>query len=171
MPLKHVFLMDPLESLSYEKDTTVALMEAAQALGHSIYYLAKDGLSVVDHSVLLNLDEVKLDRRKKMPFTVLNSTTVPARDVNVIWIRTDPPFDDTYLTHTWILDLVPDSVKVLNSPSGIREVNEKLWSLQFHDIIVDTLLTQSFEKVGDFIKDMDMIILKPIDYFWWKRGF
>ena len=87
--------------------------------------------------------------------------TLSESDMDVLWIRTDPPFNETYLTHTWLLDTLSTRKKVINHPTGIRTVNEKIWATQFTDIIPPTLVSQSKAEIKAFIDEHETVILKP----------
>lgn len=156
-----VFLMDPLESIIPEKDTTYVLMLEAEARGHRIFYCDKYGLSKFEDKVRFHVQEVVSNESKQPLFTIKRSVVLTEDTVDVVFIRTDPPFDDLYLYHTWILDLLPDRIKVLNSPRGIRTMNEKIWLSQFHELIPPTVITSKRHDILEFIKKYKTIVLKP----------
>ncbi len=165
MSQTHLFLMDPLESVQFEKDTTYALMQAAYELGHKIYYLPKNGLSHRFGQLLFKVQQVIPLTHPNPGFETKPVITLSESDMDVLWIRTDPPFDETYLTHTWLLDTLATRKKVINHPTGIRTVNEKIWVTQFTDIIPPTLVSQSKPEIKAFIDEHETVILKPTNAF------
>jgi glutathione synthase len=99
------------------------------------------------------------------PFSIVQSLRLPQNDVDAVFIRTDPPFDAEYLMNTWLLDLLPTSIPVINRPAGIRNVNEKLWTTQFTDLVPSTLVTRSRNHFKDFLARHGEVIVKPTDGF------
>ena len=79
-----------------------------------------------------------------------------------ILIRQDPPFNLEYITSTYILDTIKDKVKILNDPTSIRNISEKLYSSKYHDFMPQTIFTQNLNEIKKFIKIHKRIILKPI---------
>ena len=161
----HLFLMDPLETVQFEKDTTYALMRAAYELGHKIYYLPKNGLSHRFGQLLFKVQQVIPLTHPNPGFETKPVITLSESDMDVLWIRTDPPFDDAYLMHTWLLEELATRKKVINHPNGIRTVNEKIWVTQFTDIIPPTLVSQSKAEIKAFIEEHQTVILKPTNAF------
>lgn len=157
--------MDPLESVNFEKDTSYDLMRAAHELGNSIFYLPKHGISFKFGRVQFSVQPVVPSPHPQPGFNIQPTITLSESDVDLIWIRTDPPFDDTYLTHTWILDHFAFHKPVVNDPNGIRTVNEKIWVTQFTDIIPNTLVSQSKSEIRDFVNANETVILKPTNAF------
>ncbi len=165
MKKNHLFLMDPLETVQFEKDTTYDLMRAAHELEHTVYYLPKNGISSQLGQLSFLVQEVTPLPHPKPGFETKPFITLSESDMDVLWIRTDPPFDETYLTHTWILDTLATRKKVINHPTGIRTVNEKIWATQFTDIIPPTLVSQSKAEIKAFIDEHETVILKPTNAF------
>lgn len=161
--MKFIFLMDPLETVNYEKDTTLALMLGAKERGHDVYYLPVGGINLKNGLVYFNAVKVTPRRVKSHPFITGPRSILPADKVDAVFVRTDPPFDQEYLMHTWLLDRLPSRVAVINSPRGIRTVNEKIWASQFTDLVPRTLISRDKNELWSFaIKEND-IIAKPTD--------
>jgi len=160
-----LFLMDPWEDLIPEKDTTLLLMQGAQRRNHRVFYLPEGGITFNEGKFDFAVEELKLTDRLKDPITRVASKRLPEAEVDCIFIRTDPPFDVPYLTSTWLLDLLPKRIKVINSPNGIRTVNEKLWATQFSDLIPPTLITRDIRTMRDFLKTHKKIIIKPTNQY------
>ncbi|MFP4473712.1 MAG: glutathione synthase [Candidatus Omnitrophota bacterium] len=160
-----VFIMHPLEGMNYEKDTSLALMWAAQERGHRVFYVPNTGLSWSDGQVRFQALEVVPRRDPENIFERKNPLVLNADEVDLVFIRTDPPFDAQYLLNTWLLDRLPERVTVVNRPAGIRSANEKLWTLQFSGYIPPTLVSSDRLQIRDFIKEHGVVVLKPTGGF------
>ena len=163
--MNFIFLMDPLETIHPKKDTTLALMIAAQKKSHTLYYLSKSGISLTNTGLEFEVIEVRVTENSESLFKEINKTLLTEEQVDCLFIRTDPPFDDTYLFHTWVLDRLSEKVFIMNNPTGIRSVNEKIWATQFEDIIPNTLITSNKSKFDSFIQSEKLVIAKPYNYF------
>jgi glutathione synthase len=159
--MKFVFLMDPLESVIFEKDTTFVLMLGAKERGHQIYFLPSDGITLKNGQIVFDVTQVVPQRIKSHPFIIKQKLKLSAKDVDVVFIRTDPPFGEKYLMHTWLLDQLPDNVVVMNRPSGIRTVNEKIWAMQFIALLPPTMVSCHRQELLDFIAKEKDVIAKP----------
>lgn len=162
--MNFVFLMDPLETVIFEKDTTFILMLGASE-HHTIYYLAPGGISMTPEGMKFEVEQVEPRRKRKAPFERLGQVVLDETEVDALFIRTDPPFNYDYLMQTWLLDRVAKRIPVINHPSGIRSVNEKVWATQFGDIVPRTCVTRSREQFAAFLKEEKTAIVKPTDGF------
>ncbi len=163
--MKFLFLMDPLETVVFEKDTTFMLMCGAHERGHEVYYLPKDGISLIEGKLFFNVTQVIPQRIAHEPFQEGRSFLLNQKDVDALFIRPDPPFDEQYLLNTWLLDHLPKRVAVINNPNGIRTVNEKIWSSQFTNLVPPTIISSSKEDLSAFIQKHRNIIAKPTNAF------
>ena len=171
--MKLLFIIDPIDSLDPGHDTSVALMEAAQQKGHQISYTEIHQLSVINgkaHALVhpVELIPVKLVDAKYIvsnPWYIVGSPKLlPLEEMDVVWMRKDPPVDVPYIYATYILDLVDsDKTKVINRPSGLRNANEKVYALQFSSVMPETIVTQDKQLIGDFVQTKGAAILKPLD--------
>lgn len=166
-----LFLMDPLETVVFEKDTSLALMWGAQERGHRIFYLSNSGLSLTDHGVRFHVTEISATKDAKNLFIAKENYIFCEDDVNIIFIRTDPPFDNQYLINTLILERLPKKIAIINNPGGIRAANEKLWAMQFEGLTPPSLASQQRDELIEFIKQYEIVIAKPIDSFGGQRIF
>lgn len=158
-----VFLMDPLETVNVHKDTTLMLMLSSHKKGHHIYFLSRGGIVLKDSRVFFNTTQLIPQYNEQRPFILKKTSTLSQEEVDCVFIRTDPPFDARYLLDTWLLDRLPSSVTVINSPSGIRTANEKLWATQFPKLVPPTLVSNRKEEILSFLDQYQEIILKPTD--------
>ncbi|RAP34210.1 glutathione synthase [Candidatus Marinamargulisbacteria bacterium SCGC AG-439-L15] len=155
-----VFIMDALETVIPEKDTTLAFMRAAQSRGHRLFYVPKTGLSY-QSEVLFQASEVQVMDKGQSLFETKETVSLSETEVDVVMIRPDPPFDETYLHLTWILDRLNPRVFVMNRPNGIRSVNEKLWALQFSEFMPPTLVTSDHSQFKSFLAEHQKVVIKP----------
>ena len=162
--LKMLFVMDPIGSINIKKDTTFVIMLEAQARGHEVYYSELKDLFIKDAKGCSSATELKLKRADD--YFKLGKTSIYELDqFDVIWMRKDPPFNMDYIYATYILDMVDSNEsKVINSPKGIRESNEKLYSLHFKDFIPSTLVSKDITQIKEFLFEVGgKIVVKPLD--------
>lgn len=163
--MKFLFLMDPLETVNPKKDTTFALMIGAAARGHDVYFLPKGGIVRDNGKNFFHVQRVIPQPSQEDIFARLETSVLSEEQVDVCFIRTDPPFDADYLFHTWLLDYSKSKIVTLNDPTGIRTVNEKLWATQFIDLVPHTVVTRQSSVLEDFLAKQGDIIVKPTDGF------
>ena len=163
--MRFAFLMDPLESVNPLKDTTYLFMLGAAARGHQCYFLPSGGIHYRDGTVELDTLEVEPLDDPARPFEIGGACTLTGKDVDAVFIRTDPPFDSQYLMNTWLLELLPPRVFVMNRPQGVRSANEKIWANRFADLMPPTLITRSRERFGAYLQQHGRLIAKPTDGF------
>ena len=157
--------MDPIESIKPYKDTSFALMLAAQELGHEIVYLPKNGLSLDHGEAKAIMQEVKVTDGVKDNFATLGDPVrASLTTLDVILVRVDPPFDSEYLYGTHILERAKNQgVQVVNNPQAIRDCNEKLFATEFSGLMPKTVVSSKHEDIREFQKAQGDIILKPLD--------
>lgn len=163
--MKFVFLMDPLAAVVMKKDTSFILMLGAHQRGHEIYYLPDGGMTLVGGRLQFHVTRVIPRRVEKEPFQLKENKVLKDTDIDVVFIRSDPPFDEQYLINTWLLDHLPSSAAVINSPSGIRTVNEKIWVARFTQIIPPTLVGRHRADLRAFLSRQKEVIAKPTQGF------
>lgn len=160
--LKIAFQMDPIDRVDPDADSTYRLAEDAQARGHEIYVYGPDQLTFVDGAVRAWARKAEI-RRGEPPFVVLSDPIdLDLRDVDVVWLRQDPPFDMGYITTTHILDMIGDQTLVVNNPFWVRNFPEKLLVLQFPDLTPPTMIARDIGRLRDFKAAHGDIILKPL---------
>ena len=164
--MRFCFLMDPLETIVMKKDSTFLVMWAAHQRGHEVYHLPEGGLSLENDRVILKALRVKPQWDETQPFiTEPGPQRLQPQDVDAVFIRTDPPFDEDYLTATWILEHLPDQTFVINRPDGVRSVNEKLWVMRFASFMPPTLVSRDRELLHAFIRLHKQTVAKPINAY------
>ncbi len=111
-----LFLMDPLETVNVRKDTSFAFMVGAHRRGHDIHYLPHGGISLVNQRVVFDTVPVVPQADQPDPFERGEPVRLTDEQVDAVFIRSDPPFNERYLMNTWLLDRLPAHVPVINSP-------------------------------------------------------
>ena len=170
--MKLAFIIDPIASLDPGHDTSVAIMESAQILGHQVWITQANQLSVIDGKAWGILQEVKLKpvelvngiwKNEPDWYEVSEGILTCLEAMDTVWMRIDPPVDVPYLYATYILDLIdPKQTLVVNSPSGLRNANEKVYALQFTSVIPETIVSQDKNVIGDFVNQKQSAVLKPL---------
>ncbi|MDP2654146.1 MAG: glutathione synthase [Candidatus Omnitrophota bacterium] len=161
--MKIVFLMDPLETVIFEKDTSLSLMLGAHRRGHEVYFVGDGGISIKDGRVSFSALKVTPQPVKEQPLIRGETVTFSGDDIGAVFVRSDPPFDAQYLMNTWLLDRLPACVPVINSPGGIRAVNEKIWATRFTSLIPKTVVSRNRGELLAFIAAEKDVVAKPTD--------
>ena len=154
--------MDPMEPMDISGDSTFALMLEAQERGYEIFHYLPHDLSLLDGKVIAWARPVKVRREKGNHFTFRDGFSLNLREVDVVLMRQDPPFDMSYITATHILDLIHPDTLVVNNPAEVRNAPEKLYSFKFEDIMPPTLVTKRADDIKIFREVHRDIILKPL---------
>ena len=162
--LRTLFVMDPIESINIKKDTTFVIMLECQARGHLVSYCELRNLFVKDSRAWADTTEIEL-RRDTDYCSKGETRTRPLDDFDVVWMRKDPPFNMDYVYSTYILEMVDQSrTRVINRPAGIRNSNEKMYSLNFSDYIPPTLVSKDMGKLREFLSETGgEMVVKPLD--------
>ncbi|MCM8538203.1 MAG: glutathione synthase [Lentisphaeraceae bacterium] len=164
--MNFLFLMDPLETVKVHSDTSFIFMLGAHERGHKVYFLPSGGMTLKEGLVHFNVQEVvPVVREEGMPFDLVASVVLTEEEADAVFVRTDPPFDSEYLMNTWLLERAEKNVAVINSPNGIRTVNEKIWATQFTDLIPRTVISRYLSDFKEFLAKEKNIIIKPTDGF------
>lgn len=170
--MKFTFVIDPIQKLDPGHDTSVALMEAAQALGHEVWITEAPLLGVIEGKAyaiaqLVRLQPVELQHGRWVAaehwFQLGERQRIWLEDMDAVFMRTDPPVTVPYLYATYILDYVdPTKTLVINSPNGIRAANEKMYALQFTDVMPETIVSQNKQVIREFVEQHGAAVIKPL---------
>jgi glutathione synthase len=162
MPLKIAFQMDPIGSVNIDADSTFRLAEEAQSRGHSLFVYTPDRLAFQQGRVTARGTPVTVRRVRGDHVTFGPEVEVDLADVDVVWLRQDPPFDMGYITTTHILEHLPPSTVVANDPFWVRNSPEKLLVLRFADLTPPTTIARDLATLRAFKAQHGDIILKPL---------
>lgn len=165
-PSKHRLgiVMDPIESITPAKDSTLAMMLAAQRGDLELIYLTQDGLSIQDGRALGQGHRLSVADDPAKWFELLSPWQGPLADLDALLMRKDPPFDTEYINTTYILELAArDGLLVINDPASLRNLNEKASTAWFPQCTPPSLLTRSQKDIKAFLNEHKKIIVKPLD--------
>ena len=143
-------------------DTSVFLAHEIQNKGYRIFYYDPKDLSIINGKVIANGFFIKFNYKNKKFFKILKRQKLELLKCKFVLIRQDPPFNLEYISATYILDTIKDRVKILNNPTSIRNISEKLYSVKFQKYMTNTIFTQNLDEIKSFFKKYKKIILKPI---------
>ncbi len=163
--LKLAVQIDPLDKLNIASDSSVALMAEAQARGIDIHTYQPASLAFDSGKLSATLHRTSLDLAAASPFTVGPPIHRALDEFDVLFIRQDPPFDMAYYSNTYLLELLPPTVKILNNPRAIRNTPEKLSALNFPHLMAPTLISSDPEAIRTFAGHHEAIVLKPLSLF------
>jgi glutathione synthase len=162
MGLKIACQMDPIERVDISGDSTFAMLLEAQARGHQTFYYTPDRLSLDGGTLRATGATVTVRDRKGDHFTLSDPRTVDLSSMDVVLLRQDPPFDMSYITTTHLLERLPASTLVVNNPREVRNAPEKIWVLDFLDLMPPTLVARNAEEIRAFRDKYKDIIVKPL---------
>lgn len=164
MPVKLGVVMDPIESINVKKDSTLAMLLAAQERGWELYYMEMDSLLVLDGVPHGHVRGLTVADSLTDWFSLTDTTDIPLSDLDVILMRKDPPFDMEYIYATYLLERAEDAgVLVVNRPRSIRDANEKLYTAWFAQCCPPTQVSRRMADFHEFLNQYEDIIVKPLD--------
>lgn len=165
MTIKLGVIMDPIGSINYKKDSTLAMLWEAQARGWELYYFEQKDMIMRDGFPYADVKSLKVmkDPARWFEFTSEKST-LPLADLDIILMRKDPPFNAEYIYSTYILEHAERlGVLVVNRPQSLRDANEKLFAAHFPQCSPSALVTQRVDKLHEFWREHKDIVCKPLD--------
>ena len=166
MPLRVAVQMDPLETIRIAGDSTFALMLSAQQRGHRLHHYLASDLSWSEGRVRAIARPVEVQRIDGDHFSAGEPIQLDlGRDVDVVLMRQDPPFDVSYITATHLLERIRGETLVVNDPASVRDAPEKLWVLDFLRFMPPTLITRSLDLAREFLEKHGEVVLKPLHGF------
>jgi glutathione synthase len=160
--MKIAFQMDPITGVDINADSSFRLAEEAQARGHDLFYYGPDQLAYEEGVITARGHWMTVQRVAGSPAVLGDRVAVDLADMDVIWLRQDPPFDMHYITTTHLLDRLKDQVLVVNDPFWVRNSPEKLLVLNFPDLTPPTTVARDLEVLKAFREKHGDVILKPL---------
>jgi glutathione synthase len=166
MSLRVAVQMDPLERINIAGDSTFAIMLKAQELGHELFYYATEDLSWAEGRLWTMGYPVTVQRIAGDHFRFGEPRIIDlGRDVDVVLMRQDPPFDLGYISATHLLERIAGETLVVNDPASVRDAPEKLWVLDFAQFMPPTAITRSLGLARKFLAEHGEIVIKPLHGF------
>jgi glutathione synthase len=160
--MRFVYVMDPMDGVSHAKDTTFAFQRAAQRMGHvNLHCLPRD-VYVEGGDVWARVRDVRVSDSAPH-FALGQPEDVRLAEVDCVFIRKDPPFDAEYLYVTLMLEKLRGRALVVNDPRGLRDANEKLYTLHFAEHMPKTLVTSDRDRIHRFVAELGTAVVKPLD--------
>ena len=154
-----------LKKVNLKTDTTILLATEAQKRGYKIFYFEPENLSFLNGKVIASCKHIKILNSKKKFYSLLKTINLNLEKSKVILIRNDPPFDNRYLYTTFLLNHISKKVRIINHPSAVRNVSEKLFSINFMKYMPPTLVSENLKEIQSFFKRHKAIVAKPINGF------
>ena len=151
--------------LNPKTDTSIFLANEIQNRKYKIFYYDPKNLSILNSKVIAKGFFIKFNYENKKFFKILKRHTLDLTNCKFILIRQDPPFNLEYISTTYILDRIKNKVKIVNNPTSIRNISEKLYSAKYQKFMPSTIFTRDLSEIKNFIEKHKKIILKPIHGF------
>ena len=153
---------DHPSKLNPSSDTSIFLANEIQNKKYKIFYYEPKYLSIINSKVIAKGFFVKFNYHQKKFYKILKKQKLDLIKCKFILIRQDPPFNLEYISTTYILDFIKDKVKIINNPTSIRNISEKLYSTRYQRFMPKTIFTQNIKEIKKFFKINRNVILKPI---------
>ena len=151
--------------LNPRTDTSIFLAHEIQKKNYKIFYYDPKDLSIINFKVVAEGFFIKFDYKKKRFFEILKKQKLELIKCKYLLVRQDPPFNLEYICSTLILDKIKKRVKVINDPTAIRNVSEKLFSTKYQKFMPDTIFSQNIDEIRKFFKKHKKVIVKPINSY------
>ena len=161
-PLKVACQMDPVERIDIRGDSTFALLLEAQRRGHELFYYTPNDLALLGNRLVARGSSITVKDVSGDHYALSHPRLVDLSTYDAILLRQDPPFDMAYITSTHLLERIHPKTLVVNDPAHVRNAPEKLWVLDFQDLMPPTIVTRQLADVQAFRVEHEDIIVKPL---------
>jgi glutathione synthase len=156
-------VMDPIADIKYAKDTTLAMLLAAQDRGYALWYLEQGDVYLRDGVARGRPRPLAVRADPANWFTLGEAKDLPLGDIDVILMRKDPPFDMEFIYTTYVLERAElAGALVVNRPQGLRDMNEKVYTAWFPELCAPTLVTRDMRAMAEFAQEFDRVVVKPL---------
>jgi glutathione synthase len=162
MSLEVAVQMDPIERINIRGDSTFALLLEAQGRGHSLAYYTPDRLALHGGELFATVQPLEVRDRLGDHFKLGAARRVPLAEFDVVLLRQDPPFDLAYITSTHLLERIHPRTLVVNDPAQVRNAPEKMFVMEFPDLMPPTLITRDLAEIKAFRAEHGDIVMKPL---------
>ncbi|MCJ2038478.1 glutathione synthase [Methylobacterium sp. WL30] len=162
MALTVAVQMDPIQAIRIAGDTTFALLLEAQARGHRLIYYTPDRLSMQGRRVTARVQALTVQDVEGAHATLGEIERIDLSEADVVLMRQDPPFDMAYITATHMLEKIHPQTLVVNNPAEVRNAPEKLFVLDFPDLMPPTLISRDKAEIEDFRREHGTVAMKPL---------
>jgi glutathione synthase len=162
MTLKVAVQMDPIARINIRGDSTFALLLEAQKRGHALSYYTPDKLSLRGQDVVASVQTLSVRDEVGDHFTLGEPVRTDMRGFDVVLLRQDPPFDLAYITSTHLLERIHPHTLVVNDPASVRNAPEKIFVMDFVDLMPPTLISRDLEEINSFRAEHGAVVMKPL---------
>jgi glutathione synthase len=164
MTFKLGIVMDPIANISYKKDTSLAMLVAAQERGWELFYMEQSDLYLNGEQAMGYMRSLQVAYDPHQWYTMGGASDTPLAELDVILMRKDPPFDSNYIYSTYLLERAEQAGSlVVNKPQSLRDCNEKIFATQFPQCCPPFLVSSRADKLKAFHKQHGDVIFKPLD--------
>ncbi|MCP5464250.1 MAG: glutathione synthase [Deltaproteobacteria bacterium] len=159
------FIADPLANFNPLHETTFFIMAEANKRGWDCFHIELQGLSAQNESVWGQASQVSVSQNKQggFEYNIKDKRKIDLASCDAVLLRKDPPVNMAFLDHLSLLDLLQNKTLLVNNPSSVKIANEKLFPLQFKDIMPDTLVSQNAASLREFIQEQKTAVIKPLN--------
>ena len=162
--IKLGIVMDPISDINIKKDSSFAMLLAAQSRGYQLYYMEMQDLAMMNGVAMGNMRRLTVKQDPTSWYELEDAVDTPLADLDVILMRKDPPFDTEFVYATYMLERAEEQgTLIVNKPQSLRDANEKLFTAWFSEFTPDTLVTRDAQRIRSFYQEKGDIILKPLD--------
>ncbi|MCG9964432.1 MAG: glutathione synthase [Shewanella sp.] len=162
--IKLGIVMDPINEINIKKDSSFAMLMAAQERGYQLFYMEMADLAIVNGVAMGNMRPLKVMNDVNHWFELGEAKDTPLSELNIVLMRKDPPFDTEYIYATYMLERAEEQgVLIVNKPQSLRDANEKLFTAWFSEFTPETIVTRDANRIRAFHQAKGDIILKPLD--------
>ncbi|WP_425989701.1 glutathione synthase [Afipia sp. DC4300-2b1] len=162
MKLKVAVQMDPIARINIRGDSTFALLLEAQKRGHSLSYYTPEKLSLKGEQLVASVQPLTVRDQEGDHFTLGDAKRVDLESFDVILLRQDPPFDLAYITTTHFLERIHPKTLVVNNPASVRNAPEKIFVMEFADLMPPTLISRDKDEINAFRAEQGDVVMKPL---------
>ncbi len=152
---------DSIKTINPKTDTTLLLALEAQRRKYRVYYYETKNLTFSKNTVYASSKEIKLNENKKNFYFIQRTKLLDLSKVNFILMRQNPPFNMDYITATFLLEKISKKTQIINNPFAVRNMPEKLYSIEFLKLMPPTIFTKSVDEINKFIKKYKKVVIKP----------
>ncbi|ABI37769.1 glutathione synthase [Shewanella sp. MR-4] len=162
--IKLGIVMDPISEINIKKDSSFAMLMAAQERGYQLFYMEMADLAMVNGVAMGNMRPLQVINDANKWFELGEAQDTPLSELNVVLMRKDPPFDTEFIYATYMLERAEEQgVLIVNKPQSLRDANEKLFTAWFSEFTPETIVTRDANRIRAFHQAKGDIILKPLD--------
>ncbi len=162
MNLKVAVQMDPIARIIIRGDSTFALLLEAQKRGHTVFYYTPDAMSLQGKTLIANVQSLSVRDQEGDHFSLSETKRTELESFDVILLRQDPPFDLAYITTTHYLERIHPKTLVVNNPASVRNAPEKIFVMEFSDLMPPTLISRDKDEINSFRAKHGDVVMKPL---------